>query len=66
VLASQPACPGDGNIDGVVDDLDLEDWQFYEQSTGLSSWYDLDFDGLTNDLDREIITDHLVTTCPER
>jgi len=26
VLDSQPACPGDGNIDGVVNGRDFEHW----------------------------------------
>lgn len=55
LLASQPECPGDGNIDLVVDQRDLDDWRFYEQSTGLSSVYDLNVDGLTNGDDESII-----------
>jgi hypothetical protein len=52
LLASQPACPGDGNIDFVVNQQDLEDWRFYSESFGLSSVYDLNLDGLTNTADR--------------
>jgi hypothetical protein len=54
LLASQPACPGDGNIDFVVNQQDLEDWRFYSESFGLSSVYDLNLDGLTNTADRAI------------
>jgi hypothetical protein len=63
LLASQPECPGDGNIDLVVDQRDLDDWRFYEQSTGLSSVYDLDLDGLTNDADEAIILQNLGRDC---
>lgn len=63
LLASQPECPGDGNIDLVVDQRDLEDWRFYEQTSGRSSVYDLNIDGLTNDDDAQIIRDHLGLDC---
>jgi hypothetical protein len=63
ILASEPACPGDGNIDLVVDALDLDDWRFYEQSTGLSSVYDLNIDGLTNGDDEAIIQENLGLDC---
>ncbi|MFM8409226.1 MAG: hypothetical protein ACKOCT_03045, partial [Alphaproteobacteria bacterium] len=59
-------CPGDGNIDLVVDEKDLEDWRLYAESTGLSSWYDLNLDGLTNEADRAIIVQHLGTDCRVR
>jgi hypothetical protein len=63
LLASEPACPGDGNIDLMVDALDLEDWRFYAESTGLSSVYDLNIDGLTNEADESIIQDNLGLDC---
>jgi hypothetical protein len=63
ILTSEPDCPGDGNIDLVVDAEDLEDWRFYEQSTGLSSVYDLNIDGLTNEEDEAIIQEHLGLDC---
>jgi len=63
LLASEPECPGDGNIDLVVDQRDLDDWRFYEQSTGLSSVYDLDIDGLTNAADEDIILQNLGRDC---
>lgn len=41
ILTSQPPCIGDGNTDGVVDELDQSDWQdFAELSLGRSSGYD--------------------------
>ena len=65
ILASQPACPGDGNIDGVVNDLDVTDWSDFRSLLGeSSSWYDFNFDGKTNACDLRIIKDHLGTTCP--
>ncbi|MBY0278838.1 sulfatase-like hydrolase/transferase [Candidatus Binatia bacterium] len=66
LLDSNVPCPGDGNIDLVVDDLDLSDWRFYADSTGLSSWYDLNLDGLTNDADRTIIQQNLGLRCSRR
>lgn len=64
-------CVGDGNLDGVVDQKDIEGYQkFSEGSTdagsvgdGLSSWYDLNVDGLTNDEDLQIIVDNLGARC---
>lgn len=66
ILDSNVRCPGDGNIDLVVDEKDLEDWRLYAESTGLSSWYDLNLDGLTNEADRAIIVQHLGTDCRVR
>jgi hypothetical protein len=63
LLSSQPPCPGDGNIDFVVNQKDLEDWHFYSESSGLSSVYDLNLDGVTDDLDRAIIEQNLGTKC---
>ncbi len=63
LLASQPACPGDGNIDFVVNQKDLDDWRFYSESYGLSSVYDLNLDGLTDAADRAIIAQNLGRDC---
>lgn len=54
ILASQPACPGDANIDGVVNAQDLSIWQRL-LSWALSSVADFNRDGLTNDADGQII-----------
>ena len=66
LLASQLTCTGDGNIDLVVDDLDLQDWQVYADGGGASSWYDVDLDGLTNEKDRLLIERNLGTDCRVR
>ncbi|ACE84607.1 sulfatase-like hydrolase/transferase [Cellvibrio japonicus] len=58
ILASQPACPGDGNRDGMVDGTDLEQWAYWadpDQGGGYSSWYDFNYDGLTDAADRAVI-----------
>lgn len=56
-------CPGDGNIDGVVDEIDLQEWEKFVNATGLSSVYDLNLDGRTDTLDKSIITQNLGLDC---
>ena len=64
LLASQPACPGDINLDGFVDYLDIAAWGTFENlSMGYSSWADLNLDGLTNAADLAIILENL-GVCP--
>ena len=56
LLASQPTCTGDINLDGVVNELDIEQWNMFASlSMGASSWADVNQDGLTNDADLDII-----------
>jgi hypothetical protein len=65
LLKTQPSCPGDGNLDLRVNQLDVKNWTFFSQFMGgKSSWYDFNYDGLTNkeDLDNYIIP-HLGTDC---
>jgi len=62
-LAVAPSCPGDGNIDSVVDLEDLEGWNFYSENNGLSSTYDFNLDGLTNSADLTIIRENLGREC---
>jgi len=64
ILASQVACPGDGNGDGVVDAADLEEHARIAARWGGSSTYDFDHDGRTDDADRAVIEAHL-GPCPE-
>lgn len=57
-------CPGDGNLDLVVNDKDLENWQTFSTSNGgNSSWYDFNLDGLTNEDDRLIIEQNFGKKC---
>jgi len=67
ILASNPDCPGDGNMDGVVDEKDLNNWRRIAHSWGLSSVYDFvtgEFrDGRTNHLDEAVIQANLGVTC---
>lgn len=63
VLASQPACLGDSNIDGQVNSNDLSIWQKL-LAWALSSIADFNFDGLTNDADGQIIRDN-TGNCPK-
>ncbi|HEX8895405.1 MAG TPA: sulfatase-like hydrolase/transferase [Terriglobales bacterium] len=73
-LKSEPACPGDGNLDKVVNSRDIDLWKFFatiSQGDGTSqtsqplssSWYDLNRDGLTNFEDLLIILRHLGDRC---
>jgi hypothetical protein len=56
IVASQPSCPSDINLDGVVNDLDVDQWTMYSSlSGGLSSWADVNQDGLTNNADLDTI-----------
>ena len=65
IVASEPECRGDGNLDRLVDSKDLDDWRFYSQlNAGRSSWYDFNLDGLTNATDRGIIEAQLGVRCP--
>jgi len=64
LLASKIDCPGDGNGDGKVDQLDLDEWQKWAtRSGGHTSWYDLNDDGATDHADKEIIEEHLGSDC---
>jgi arylsulfatase A-like enzyme len=58
------SCPGDGNLDGIVNQTDVEQWTRYSQigSEG-SSWYDFNLDGLTNNADLQVILANFGRTC---
>src|SRR5690554_1560820 len=64
ILASQLACPGDGNGDGVVDEQDLSNHARISREWGRSSAYDFNQDGMTNEQDRQYILDNL-GICPQ-
>lgn len=55
ILASQPACPGDGNMDGQVDALDTSLWARISQAWHDSSLFDFNFDGKTDATDQTVI-----------
>jgi hypothetical protein len=67
MLASNPACPGDGNIDGVVNAEDLNNWRKIARDWGLSSVYDFltpEYrDGKTDNKDEAVIQANLNKTC---
>lgn len=67
ILASNPDCPGDGNMDGVVNGEDLGNWARIAHTWGLSSVYDFvtgQFrDGKTDNRDETIIQANLGKTC---
>lgn len=57
-------CPGDGNLDLRVDQKDSDEWnKFSRMSGGLSSWYDFNLDGLTNEADFQVIFDNFGKRC---
>jgi len=58
ILASQPSCPGDGNMDGVVDAQDNANWLSIVANWFTSSVYDFNFDGLTDSVDSQTITNN--------
>jgi hypothetical protein len=63
-LASQVACPGDGNEDQAVFGLDVQWWRYFSTlNGGGSSWYDFNYDGLTNEEDLAVIQQHMGTNC---
>ncbi|MFA5597838.1 MAG: sulfatase-like hydrolase/transferase [Pusillimonas sp.] len=67
ILASSPACPGDGNMDGVVNAADLDNWRKIAREWGLSSVYDFLTpalrDGKTDYKDEAVIQANLNKTC---
>ncbi|TEA77721.1 sulfatase-like hydrolase/transferase [Allopusillimonas ginsengisoli] len=64
LLASNIECPGDGNLDLVVDDTDIENWKhFHTTNGGHSSWYDFNHDGMTDNADLKIIQQNLGKDC---
>jgi hypothetical protein len=72
-LTSEPPCPGDGNLDKVVNLADVTNW-FYFSTNGVpsqtpntppntSSWYDFNHDGSTDAADLKIIINSFGTHC---
>lgn len=64
LLQSHAECPGDGNLDGVVDAKDIEGWKrFSQENDGRSSWYDFNHDGMTEGADLIIIEQNMGRVC---
>lgn len=64
LLASRVTCPGDGNLDLVVNEADVQEWKrFSSANGGKSSWYDFNHDGLTDEADLAIIQQNMGKDC---
>ena len=61
ILDSEVACPGDGNLDKVVNQLDLNGVDAFAGSG--PSFFDFNRDGQTDATDRAIVVQNLETTC---
>lgn len=62
-LALAPSCPGDGNLDSIVNQSDVDGWAIYSKAPGLSSVFDFNLDGVTDAADETIIMDNLGRQC---
>ena len=70
-LRSEPACPGDGNLDKRVNHQDILDWQTFAETchnnaNQCSSVYDLNYDAVTDSADRVIIDANFGRHCGVR
>ena len=63
LFATEPACPGDGNGDGVVNIKDLVDYRTTVRRWTGSSTFDFNYDAVTNNADRDIILQNIRTSC---
>jgi arylsulfatase A-like enzyme len=71
LLRSEPACPGDGNLDKRVNLEDLQNWQKFadicaQNPNQCSSVYDLNLDAITDSADRVIIEANFGRRCGVR
>jgi arylsulfatase A-like enzyme len=71
LLRSEPACPGDGNLDKRVNADDLGFWQVFadtcaQNQNQCSSVYDLNYDAVTDSADRVIIEANFGRRCGVR
>jgi len=70
-LASEPPCPGDGNLDKVVNLADVTNWYYFSTNgvpveggpPNTSSWYDFNRDGKTDTADLQIIIKSFGRNC---
>ena len=71
LLNNVTQCDGDGNLDGVVNQKDIDGWEEFNAKSGkttpngggLSSWYDFDLNGVTDNADYQMILDNLGKHC---
>jgi hypothetical protein len=68
LLRSEPACPGDGNLDKRVNGEDLQNWQVFadvcaQNRNQCSSVYDLNYDAVTDSADQIIIEANFGRRC---
>jgi arylsulfatase A-like enzyme len=69
MLRSESPCPGDGNLDKVVNAIDAANWDHFAQAcidnpNRCSSVYDINLDGVTNEEDLTLIEQYLGLRCP--
>jgi Sulfatase len=62
LLASEVSCPGDGNLDKRVD---RRDFVGVRTNKGKSSVFDFNADGVTDDLDLQIVKDNFGAVCSQ-
>lgn len=64
LLSSAVNCPGDGTGDLLVNQDDIDGWEYWSApERGKSSWFDLNLDGFTNIADKAIIEANLGRDC---
>lgn len=67
LLSTYKVCPGDGNLDGIVNKEDVDGWKTYSVlNSGQSSWFDFNFDGKTDNTDLGIIYKNWQNRCSQR
>ncbi len=54
-MPTQSACLGDINLDGVVNQADIDQWTTLQALSPDSTWADMNQDGVTNSEDMTII-----------
>jgi hypothetical protein len=66
LYSTYKVCPGDGNLDAVVNQKDVNGWRTYSVlNGGQSSWFDFNFDGKTDNTDLGIIYENWGYRCPQ-
>ena len=63
LMPTQSPCLGDINLDGIVNQADIDQWMMLQALSPDSSWADVNQDGLTNTDDMTIIEQHF-GACP--